>query len=56
MNPEQFKQKYNKREISDFLYRLDTEADHSGIPEEAEFLRDMYSLLLKMFPDCDPYE
>jgi len=56
MNIQQFRDKYPNNKISDYIYGLDIDADHADTSEEEEFLRDLYWLLVDLFPDCDPYK
>ncbi len=37
-----------------WLRMSDLEADHSDCEGETEFLRDLYSFLLEMFPEWNP--
>ena len=61
MNISDFKQKhgipnkYGQSDIERYLYQIDLEADHSDCEGETEFLRDLYSFLLELFPEHDPY-
>jgi hypothetical protein len=54
MNIQQFREKWPKEEIVDYIHDVDYLADHTGDGEEDEFLRDLYWLLVDLFPDCDP--
>lgn len=61
MNIEEFKAKHavlddiGQYDIERYLYQIDLEADHSDCEGETEFLRDLYSFLLELFPEHDPY-
>lgn len=61
MNITEFKQKhgipdeYGQSDIEHYLYQIDLDAVHSDGGEEAEFLKDLYSFLLELFPEHDPY-
>lgn len=53
MKPDEFRAKHSKKQITDFLYGLDIDADHEDDPEWTEFYRDVVDLLVELFPDCD---
>lgn len=50
-----FDKKYHDAEIKDYLGSLDLQADHEENEDKAELMRDVYNLLLKLFPHCNPY-
>jgi len=62
MNIEEFKAKHaalddiGQSDIERYLYQIDLEADHSDCEGETEFLRDLYSFLLELFPEHNPYK
>lgn len=56
MNLQEFRAKYPKTKIADFIYGIGIEADHEESETHAEFLKDVYELLRELFPDCDPFK
>jgi len=61
MDITEFKQRHGipdrcgQSDIEHYLYQIDLEAVHLDCEGEAEFLKDLYSFLLELFLEQDPY-